>query len=461
MPTQITVPPNSQKTIALPGSTLNQPRLWHFDHPHLHQLAVTLAVDGNPAHRLQTRFGIKKIEIKNAGFYLNGERVRLVGVERMGGSNPEFGMAEPEDWLIHDHNDMKELNCVFSRVHWQQDRRMLDYCDRHGMLMQVEVPSWGPRTFNDMGDTPHEAIMRNGLEQLREMIQRDRNHACIFSWGLCNEVNGQNPAARKFVQRMYKEAKRLDPARPLTYASNSLQKTPERDVSGEMDFIMWNEYYESWMGKDVPAMEENLKAIHAAFPTKPIVISEFGYCECRPSHSGGDPKRIDILRNHNRVFRQMDAVAGTIFFDYNDYRTHIGDKGVGPLKQRVHGVVDLYGNRKPSFQDLREESSPIESVDIAGEDGGFRVRILTRDRLPAYPLKGYRLRWIVFGFGDLPMESGSAALPDLEPGAKATVDIAVAEAAPRRIQLDVMRPTGFSARTQRVRTATGNRASAR
>ena len=32
-------------------------------------------------------------------------------------------------------------------------------------------------------------------EQLREMIQRDRNHACIFSWGLCNEVNGQNPAA--------------------------------------------------------------------------------------------------------------------------------------------------------------------------------------------------------------------------------------------------------------------------
>ncbi len=137
----------------------------------------------------------------------------------------------------------------------------------------------------------------------------------------------------------------------------------------------------------------------------------------------------------------------TIFFDYNDYRTHIGDKGIGPLKQRVHGVVDLYGNRKPSFADLREESSPIESLEVAEENDGFRVRIRTHDTLPSYTLTGYRLRWIVFGFGDLPMESGSADLPTLNPGAETTVRVAISESAPRRIQFDVMRPTGFSART--------------
>ena len=69
-----------------------------------------------------------------------------MGVERMAGSHPDYGMAEPESWIDHDHADMKHLNCVLTRVHWMQDRRVLDYCDRHGILMQLEVPTWGPDT---------------------------------------------------------------------------------------------------------------------------------------------------------------------------------------------------------------------------------------------------------------------------------------------------------------------------
>jgi hypothetical protein len=120
------------------------------------------------------------IEVRGTHFYLNGDRVRLTGVERMAGSNPEYGMAEPVEWLHHDHADMKGLNCVYTRVHWQQDRRVLDWCDRHGILIQVEVPAWGSGTFKGMTGEPGSAIMNNGLEQLREMIARDRNHPCIF-----------------------------------------------------------------------------------------------------------------------------------------------------------------------------------------------------------------------------------------------------------------------------------------
>ncbi len=423
------------------------PRLWHFDHPHLYRLEARLESEGASSHELAAVFGVRAIEVRGTSFYLNGERVRLMGVERMAGSNPEYGMAEPESWIVHDHNDMKELNCVFTRVHWPQDRRVLDYCDRHGILIQVEAPSWGPKTFSDMGAEPAAEIMQNGLEQLREMVERDRNHPCVFSWGLCNEVNGQNPAARKFVRRMYQEAKRLDPARPLTYASNSLQKNPERDVAGEMDFIMWNEYYESWMGGDVAAMKSNLEAIHKAFPDKPIVISEYGYCECRPEHSGGDPKRIDVLKQHTRVFREFDYVAGAIFFDYNDYRTHMGDKGSGALKQRVHGVVDLYGRRKPSFEELRRESSPLERIEIARAGEVFEVTLYTSGQIPAYTLEGYTLRWIVYGFGGLPMAAGESRLPRLKPGERRLVPVRCSEAGARRVRFDVMRPTGFSAAT--------------
>ena len=151
-----------------------------------------------------------------------------MGVERMAGSNPEYGMAEPAAWITHDHDDLKELNCVFTRVHWQQDKRVLDYCDRHGILFQEEVPAWGVGTFEGMTHEPSPEIMQNGLEQLREMITRDGNHPCIVSWGLCNEVNGHNPVSRAFIERMAGEARRLDPHRLLTYASNSLQHTPAR-----------------------------------------------------------------------------------------------------------------------------------------------------------------------------------------------------------------------------------------
>ena len=426
--------------------TLANPRLWHFDHPHLYRLIARLS----SGHIFETTFGIRLIEARGGAFYLNGERVRLTGVERMAGSNPEYGMAEPAHWIAHDHADMKELNCIYTRVHWQQDRRVLDYCDRHGIPIQTEVPTWGGDTFRGMGAEPDADIMQNGLEQLRETIARDRNHPCIFSWGICNEINGQNPPAAAFARRMYAEAKALDPTRLATYASNSLQQTPAKDVAGLMDYIMWNEYYESWYGGTPADMARNLDDIHRAFPEKPIVISEYGYCACTADRPEGDGRRIEVLRAHNAVFRKTDYVAGLIFFCYNDYRTHIGDKGTGVMKQRVHGVVDVYGARKPSWQALRAEASPVESMAVTGEpgqQGDLRVKVRTWASVPCYTLRGYTVRTVVYGDGAIPVERVEAALPVLEPGQEATVRIQFQEKTPARVQVDLMRPTGFSAHT--------------
>jgi beta-glucuronidase len=444
---RVSVAPGKTEHVSLPGVVLPSPRFWHFDHPYLYRLHALMEQDGKPLHAAVATFGIRKMEVKNGGFYLNGERVWLMGVERMAGSNPKYGMAEPESWIHHDHNDMKELNAVFTRAHWQQDRRVLDYCDHHGILVQVEVPGWGPNTFRGMTAEPSAEIMQNGLEQLREMINRDRNHPYIFSWGIYNELNGQNPPAKVFVQRMYEEAKRLDPNRLCTYASNSLGKTPEKDVAGEMDFIMWNEYYESWRKGSVEDMKRNLEEIHRAFPEKTIVISEYGYCECRPEFLGGDVRRVEILREHTNAYRESDYVGGAILFSYNDYRTHMGDKGIGALRQRVHGVVDLYGKRKPSFEALRQESSPVERLSVAAEGSKLTATVVTRRDLPAYTLNGYALRWIVYAHGNLPMEEHQVRLPPLAPGQQATVFLNFQEKTPERVRADIVRPTGFSALT--------------
>lgn len=442
---QVHLKANETKSFQLQDANIQNPLCWHFDHPDLYVLEVSLWKDGKLVHILNETFGIRKIEIKNSGFYLNGERVWLMGVERMGGSNPEYGMAEPSEWIDHDHKDLKNLNCIFTRVHWQQDKRVLDYCDRHGIFIQSEVPTWGSATFDGMKEHPDKDIMQNGLEQLQEMIHRDRNHPSIFSWGLCNEIGGQNPPAYEFAANMLKEAKKLNPDRLCSYASNSLEQTPEKDVSGLMDFVEWNEYYESWYKGTVQDMENNLELIHKAFPDKPIVISEYGWCRCTPDRKVGDPKKIDILRSNDEVFRKRDYVGGLIFFDYNDYRTHIGDKGTGPLKQRVHGVVDIFGARKPSYEVLRYESSPVESLNSWLNAGELYIALKTRERIPTYTLRNYRLHWIIYADQNIPLEAGEIALPDLKPGDNFSSHSKIKTPAPEKIIVKIMRPTRFSA----------------
>jgi len=427
-------------------ASLPEARLWHFDHPHLYRLDFSIT-DGRNRHTFTTTFGVRKLEIRDGGFLLNGERVRLMGVERMAGSNPEFGMAEPTEWIVHDHAEMKHLNCVFTRVHWPQDKRVLDYCDRHGILMQTEVPAWGPDTFTGMTTKPDADILENGLQQLREMIARDFNHPSVVVWGLCNEIGGQNPPAYEFARRMLEEAKRLDPGRLCSYASNSLGTAPQHDVSGLMDFVEANEYYGTWAHGTATDAARYLDEIHAAFPGKLIVVSEYGYCACTPDRPEGDEPRMEILRTHDAAFRSRDFVAGAIFFCYNDYRTHVGDRGVGALQQRVHGVVDVYGAHKSSYELLRRECSPIESITVERERNRFQLLIRVRPDLPSYTLRGYKVRGLFFGGGNIPVERQEMDLPDAPPGSETRVELVFTESeVPTHVQIDILRPRSlFSA----------------
>ncbi len=443
-PASFSIKAGASQTFALTGS-LTKAKLWHFDSPNLYRLEFSITNE-NEGHQFETTFGVRKLEVKDGQFYLNGEHVRLMGVERMAGSNPEFGMAEPAEWIEHDHRDLKHLNCVFTRVHWPQDKRVLDYCDRHGILMQTEVPTWGSDTFQGMGAQPDAAIMENGLEQLGEMISRDRNHPSVVVWGLCNEIGGQAPPAYQFAKRMLEEAKRLDPGRLCSYASNSLGSTPERDVAGLMDFVETNEYFGTWAPGTAEDAAKHFDQLHAAFPGKPIVISEYGYCACTADRPEGDGHRIEVLQTHDAAIRSKDFVGGAIFFCYNDYRTQVGDRGIGPLQHRAHGVVDVYGARKPSYPILRQESSPVESLTIENQLNKFHLLLKTRSTLPAYTLRGYKLLGAFYAQGDIPVELQTVEVPELAPGEDVQLDLAFTQAeVPLRVQFDVRRPTGFTA----------------
>ena len=445
--------PGATQTVALDAVVVHSPDLWHFDAPDLYEATITLDAEGEQ-HILCDRFGIRRFEARGTEFYLNGERVRLMGVERMAGSHPEFGMAEPTEWIEANHRDMKELNCVYTRVHWPQDKRVLEFCDRNGILMQEEVPAWGPMTFAGIDVGLQAKLTANGLEQLREMVASDRNHPCIVSWGLCNEVDGKNPNSRAFANALAQEARKLDPSRLLTYASHTLREHPEEDMAGDFDFISANEYFGSWYPGGPEELREHLTSLQRAFPDKPIVVSEYGWCECQAKIPPGDDNRVKIVDEHTQVMRESGEVAGAIYFDYNDYRTIVGDHGRGALRQRVHGVVDVYSTRKPSFDALRVQASPVESLLLSRTGDQYNLEIATRESLPAYTLRGYVARWLFYGYDDLPMEGKIDRLPALAPGSKVMLKANSQMAGLKRVSAEILRPTGFpAARVERQITA--------
>jgi beta-glucuronidase len=420
---------------------VEKPMLWHFDKPNLYRFICRLMNNGVAVHEKEASFGIRKVEVKDGFYVLNGERMRLMGLEWMPGSDPRYGLAERPEYVAEILRDMKRLNCVLTRFHWQQDDSTLEFLDREGILNQEEIPTWG-------SETRVEQLSDIQQMQMREMILSHYNHPSIYAWGLCNEIVGQTSQGHKFVQDGVKIARDLNPQRLLTYASNTVHQNPPRDASKYVDFIEWNEYFGTWMGGNVSNLAWNIGVITKAYPDKTIVISEYGLCECAPNHPIGDANRIEILRTHTNEFRKSKSIAGAIFFCYNDYRTHMGDKDQGVSKQRVHGVVDLLNQRKPSWQALREESSPIKSITITEiEPNNFNIEILTRsleNDLPAYTLRDYVLIWRALDARNLPIESGRKTLPEIKPGTTYRESIRVSGGTVSQIKAEVFRPTGYS-----------------
>ncbi|MCK7477295.1 MAG: hypothetical protein M0C28_07195 [Candidatus Moduliflexus flocculans] len=133
------------------------------------------------------------------------------------------------------------------------------------------------------------------------MIARDRNHPCVFSWGLCNEVDGQNPAAQEIRPGACS-------GRPRASIPAGSAPTP-RTRSRRRPSATWPARWTSSSGTNTTRagsaatpgrLQRNLEAIHRAFPDKPIVISEYGYCACTadrpeddaaPQRDPADPQR--------------------------------------------------------------------------------------------------------------------------------------------------------------------------
>lgn len=357
--------------------------LWHFDHPHLYQLQLTLREAGQLHDEVSVNFGFRELVVKGHELWLNREPVRLMGVEWMPGSSPAVGMAEKREDLGAMLERLKEANAVITRFHWQQGHELLDWCDRNGILVQEEIPHW------QQPEEPDQQTLALALSQAEEMVRDHSHHPCIIAWGMGNELNGQSETTRRYMEQLKQEIGKLDSRRLINYVSNTIHLQPGSDATGAGDLLMWNDYIGTWHGE----LDEHevIRQIIADCPDKPVVVAEYGLCE--PVYEGGDPRRTAILMHKTELYRQYPQFAALIFFSLNDYRTQMGEDGQGRWKQRVHGVVDVHNRVKPSFAALREISSPLLLTEAPARTGTeLEVTLKCRKDIPSYAVRGYYVR---------------------------------------------------------------------
>ena len=153
-------------------------RLWTLDEPNLYSIrAELLDASGAVTDEKTVRFGFRTAEFRRGGFYLNGERVFLRGLNRHQ-CYPYMGYAAPEALQREDARILKEeLCCTAVRTsHYPQSRHFIDACDELGLLVFTELPGW-----QHIGDA---AWKRRSVENVREMVTQYRNHPSIVLWGV-------------------------------------------------------------------------------------------------------------------------------------------------------------------------------------------------------------------------------------------------------------------------------------
>ena len=194
------------------------PRLWSAERPELYTLVVELCdASGSVVDRVSTRVGFRRVEIVDGVYRINGQALSLRGVNRHEWS-PRTGRTLSAADMIADITLMKQSNINAVRTsHYPNDPRWYELADEYGLYVFDEANNESHINRIDADGRPNIPGDRPELRapllwRMRNVVDRDKNHACVIAWSIGNESGvGSN------LKAMYDWAKGYDPTRPVSY----------------------------------------------------------------------------------------------------------------------------------------------------------------------------------------------------------------------------------------------------
>lgn len=240
--------------VSLTLTKLGRIELWDTEAPHLYDVVTTLRRAGRPVHDHRVRIGFREARFTLDGFFLNGRRRQLFGLNRHE-IYPYVGYAMPARVMRRDAQILKQdFNCNFVRCsHYPQSAAFLDACDELGLMVWEEVPGWGY-----LGDEPWKELL---VRDVADMIVRDRNRPAIVIWG--TRVN-ESPNDQPLYHRTKALARTLDDSRPT---SGSMTSGTRKNWAKE-----WHE--DVFAFDDYHAGPNGTVGIHAPVEGYPYLLAE-------------------------------------------------------------------------------------------------------------------------------------------------------------------------------------------
>ena len=341
---------------------------WSLDAPYLYVLETALFDEnGTLLDTKETRFGFRDIRYDETGFYLNGEKIKIRGLNRHQ-SFPYVGYAMPKNMQREDADILKyELGLNEVRTsHYPQSQYFIDRCDEIGLLVFTEIPGWqhiGNAEWKD-----------KAVENVREMIMQYRNHPSIFIWGVrINESQDDD----EFYTRTNKLAHELDSTRPTGGVRFLKHSHLLEDVYTFNDF--------SYYGVNEGCLpKKKVTDTHKGY-----MITEYNGHMFPTKTFDNEPHRTEHALRHAKVLDSVagrNEISGSSGWCMADYNTH-KDFGSGDYIC-YHGVLDMFRNPKAAafvYQSQAEASVSgdvlfvTSSMDIGEHAGGARgdVYIIT------------------------------------------------------------------------------------
>ena len=316
---------------------------WRPGEGYLYDLTVELWGTGEaPIDVYSLAIGVRTVQVDGTRFLINGEPFYFRGFGKHEDSVVR-GKGYDNAYMVHDFVLMEWLGAnSFRTSHYPYAEEVLDYADRHGIVVIDETPAVGlntgigggifggkpMKTFSE--ETVNAATQDVHRQAIRELVTRDKNHPCVVIWSIANEPESDTPESRAYFEPLAAEARRLDPSRPVGFVNVMLAPADKDVVSDLFDVLMLNRYYGWYVNSgDLANAERALEAELQAWVKKhgkPIIFTEYGADTIAGLHSvtpipWTEEYQADLLEMTHRVFDRVDAVVGEQIWAFADFAT--------------------------------------------------------------------------------------------------------------------------------------------
>ena len=218
--TQTSLSVLTPKTLGKTTTTIavKKPKLWSAEAPYRYVLvAQLLDKKGKVVETVSSYFGFRKVEIKDKVYYLNGQPIKLKGVNRHE-THPAQGHTLTHEQMQDEIFLMKRNNINHVRnSHYPPDPYWFYLCDKYGIYLENEANIESHEYYYGKESLSHPKEWENAhVARVTEMVEATYNAPSIVIWSLGNEAgSGKN------FKVAYDHLKTIDKSRPVQYERNN------------------------------------------------------------------------------------------------------------------------------------------------------------------------------------------------------------------------------------------------